>query len=99
MLEQRHLRRAVRQPSAFGPEAAHRPEASVHQEAFHREARVNPIALLLEHDPVRPAQGAPQLVQGDVEVVLALGGRDVGSQREPDLVARASSRVTNEIEQ
>src|SRR5881409_1894951 len=66
---------------------------------FHGEARVDPIALLLEHDPVGPAQNAPQLVQRDVEVVLALGGRGVTPQREPDLVARASSRVTNEIEQ
>src|SRR5213592_5000511 len=44
---------------------------------FHGEAGVDPIALLLEHDPVRPAQNAPQLVQGDVEGVLALAGRAV----------------------
>src|SRR2546426_4771331 len=32
---------------------------------FHGEARVDPIALLLEHDPVGPAQNAPQLVRSE----------------------------------
>src|SRR5437016_14417996 len=66
---------------------------------FHGEARVYPIALLLEHDPVGPAQNAPQLVQGDVEVVLALGGRGVTPQREPDLLAGAAPRMTQQVEQ
>src|SRR5207302_2585097 len=66
---------------------------------FHGEARVDPIALLREHDPVGPAQNAPQLVQGDVEVVLALGGRGVTPQREPDLLAGAAPRMTQEVEQ
>src|SRR2546425_3670166 len=66
---------------------------------FHGEARVDPIALLFEHDPVRSAQDPPQLVQGDVEVVLALGGRGVTPQRETDLLAGAAPRMTQEVEQ
>src|SRR6059036_3411497 len=66
---------------------------------LHREARVDAVALLLEHDPLRPAQRAPQVVQGEMEVVLDLGGWGVAPQRQPDLVARAPSWVTQEIEQ
>src|SRR2546430_8725877 len=64
----RERRRVLR----LGERRSCRPQLGLELQAveLHRQARVDPVTFLLEHDPLGPAQGAAQLVQRDVEIVL-----------------------------